>query len=266
MSSNPLLRRSINFACAIKFFSLFFLVTFVVPVNLQAANVALTWNPNSEADLAGYKIYQRTLPSTDYGLPIFSGLPSIPSAPQLTVTDLPEGSSYGFIATAYDTSGNESVPSLEAQITVATSENPSATTTEEPVTPTTTEEASTPPEEEPLSVTTAETESTTAVAEDPVTPPTPENESSPVEDQQITIADFEGPSVSTPEEQLGTLDTTEDENSSSEEELLTPNTSRGNSTQSAKEQLPRKPPCPSSSAAPPGHNKKDERTHTNCRS
>ncbi len=74
--------------------------------------------------MAGYKIYQRELPSSNYGQPIFSGLPSNPSAPSHTVTNLVDGSSYGFIITAFDIFGNESLPSTEKQISINSSNVP----------------------------------------------------------------------------------------------------------------------------------------------
>ena len=49
-----------------------FLLVLIMFSNLHAASVSLTWDANSESDLAGYKIYQRILPSTDYGFPVFS--------------------------------------------------------------------------------------------------------------------------------------------------------------------------------------------------
>ena len=88
-----------------------------------AASVSLTWDANTEQDLAGYKVYQRILPSTEYGSPVFSGWPSNPSAPQTTITNLAEGSSYGFITTAFDSAGNESSPSTEETITIGGSTN-----------------------------------------------------------------------------------------------------------------------------------------------
>ncbi len=81
--------------------------------NLHAASANLSWNANNEPDLAKYNIYQRTLPSTDYGSEIFSGMPSNPSSPQIIVNNLATSTSYGFIATAIDTLGNESAPSTE---------------------------------------------------------------------------------------------------------------------------------------------------------
>jgi hypothetical protein len=91
---------------------------------LHAANVSVSWNANTETDSAGYRIFKRTLPSTDYGLPIFSGLPSNPPAPQTTITNLAVDTSYGFIVTAFDSAGNESSPSFEESITITTSTPP----------------------------------------------------------------------------------------------------------------------------------------------
>ena len=87
----------------------------------HAASVSLNWDANNESDLAGYKIYKRILPSTDYGSPVFSGLPSNPSAPQTIITNLNPGATYGFIAIAFDSAGNQSSPSTEAQITISSS-------------------------------------------------------------------------------------------------------------------------------------------------
>jgi hypothetical protein len=91
---------------------------------LHAAKVSVSWNANTETALAGYEIYKRTLPSINYGFPIFSGLPSNSSAPQTTVTNLAVGTFYGFIVTAFDSAGNESSPSIEASITISTSPPP----------------------------------------------------------------------------------------------------------------------------------------------
>ena len=101
---------------------LLFLLSFCMIVStLHASSVSLTWNANTESDLAGYRIYLRTLPSTDYGSAVFSGLPSNPSSPQKTITNLAEGRSYGAIVTAYDNAGNESGPSNEGQFTTSSS-------------------------------------------------------------------------------------------------------------------------------------------------
>ncbi len=85
--------------------------------NLYAAEVSVTWNANRESDLAGYRVFQRLLPSNDYRSAVFSGLPSNPKAPQITISNLLADTTYGFIATAFDSSGNESQISREAIVT-----------------------------------------------------------------------------------------------------------------------------------------------------
>lgn len=70
----------------------------------------LTWDPNTEADLAGYKVYHSET-SQMYTL----GTPeaTIPVGTQTyVVTKLAKGRHY-FAVTAYDTAGNESALSME---------------------------------------------------------------------------------------------------------------------------------------------------------
>lgn len=75
----------------------------------QAATVQVTWNPNTEPDLAGYKLYHGTA-SGQYGEPVDVGNVTghvMEITPQY-------GATYYFALTAYDTSGNESGYSDEA--------------------------------------------------------------------------------------------------------------------------------------------------------
>ena len=55
--------------------------------------------------------------STAYGSPAFSGIPSNPVFPQRTIDNLLDGTTYGFIATTFDSSRNESPTSNEFIIT-----------------------------------------------------------------------------------------------------------------------------------------------------
>jgi len=64
-------------------------------------NASLSWAPNPEADLAGYKLYYGTR-SGAYGTPIILGRQT-----SYTLEGLSEATYY-FALTAYDTSGNES--------------------------------------------------------------------------------------------------------------------------------------------------------------
>ena len=104
--------------------TLAFSLIFLLPTSVFAGSATMTWASNTESDLAGYKIYKRALPSQDFGQPIFSGLTSTPSSPTTTVTGLSEGTTYGFIVTAFDTSGNESAPSIEKHFTLTTGTTP----------------------------------------------------------------------------------------------------------------------------------------------
>ncbi len=105
------------------------LITVLPASPVFSANVSVTWNKNTESDLAGYKIYKRALPSQDFGQPVFSGMPSNPSSPSTTVSGLSGGTTYGFIATAFDMSGNESGPSTEKQISIPTGTPPPPSST-----------------------------------------------------------------------------------------------------------------------------------------
>lgn len=71
-----------------------------------AGDAILSWDANTESDLAGYKVYFGTAPGT-YGSPIDAG-----NQTTYTVTGLGTGTFY-FVVTAYNTSGAESNPSNE---------------------------------------------------------------------------------------------------------------------------------------------------------
>ena len=83
----------------------------LAPRQLVAADVTLAWDPNSETDLAGYKVYYGTSPGT-YGAPISMG-----KRTTFTVNGLSPGTYY-FAVTAYNTSGLESGFSNEVSTTV----------------------------------------------------------------------------------------------------------------------------------------------------
>ncbi|WP_454065070.1 hypothetical protein [Candidatus Nitrospira salsa] len=114
--------------CKTNFLTVFtlFLVAVLssLPLHGQAASLTLTWEPNNENDLAGYRIYKRIPPSTNYGAPAFSGFPSNPVAPSQTIGGLTDETRYSFIATAIDVAGNESAPSNEVSGTTTGSTTP----------------------------------------------------------------------------------------------------------------------------------------------
>ena len=72
----------------------------------------LLWDPHSEPDLAGYKVYVGTNPGV-YGAPV-----NIGNITEFEVTNLSRGKTYYFAVTAYDTSGMESGFSNEVSKTV----------------------------------------------------------------------------------------------------------------------------------------------------
>jgi hypothetical protein len=77
------------------------------------ATVKVSWDPNSEPDLAGYKIYHGTA-SGSYGNPVDVG-----NVTEHLMQVTPQyGTTYYFALTAYDTSGNESGYSDEASVFV----------------------------------------------------------------------------------------------------------------------------------------------------
>lgn len=80
----------------------------VVPL-LLGVTATLTWNPNTESDLAGYRVYQGTI-TGQYGPPTDVGLSTTYTVtlPQLTIDQ-----TYYFAVSAYDLAGNESGKSSE---------------------------------------------------------------------------------------------------------------------------------------------------------
>jgi len=85
------------------------LATVLFSTAVLAAQVQVTWNPNTEPDLAGYRLYVGQA-SGQYGEPVNVGNVTghvMEITPQ-------HGATYYFALTAYDTSGNESEYSAEA--------------------------------------------------------------------------------------------------------------------------------------------------------
>jgi hypothetical protein len=72
-----------------------------------AGALLASWNPNSETDLAGYKIYYGTQPGNH---PVVI---DVGDTTRHQVDNLVEGQTYYFVVTAYDQAGNESAPSVE---------------------------------------------------------------------------------------------------------------------------------------------------------
>jgi fibronectin type 3 domain-containing protein len=75
----------------------------------KTANATVSWNANTESDLAGYRIYVGTR-SGSYG---FVGPFEVTKGTSFTVQNLPLGATYFFAVSAFDKSGNESAKSAE---------------------------------------------------------------------------------------------------------------------------------------------------------
>ncbi len=80
--------------------------------SLFAAQATLSWNPNSELDLAGYKVYYGNSTGS------YQWSVDVKDVNSYTISNLVEGEEYFFAATAYDFSGNESGYSNEVSYDV----------------------------------------------------------------------------------------------------------------------------------------------------
>src|SRR2546428_64872 len=85
----------------------------LAPAFLSAAQVTLAWDPNTDPDLAGYKLYYGTS-SGSYQFSVDVG-----NLTSYTLPGLLEGQIYYFAATAYNQSRNESGFSNEASKVIA---------------------------------------------------------------------------------------------------------------------------------------------------
>ncbi len=83
----------------------------IIASNAFAAQVTLAWDPNTESDLAGYKIHYGTA-SNNYSVHL-----DVHLVFSYTVLGLMAGQTYYFAASAYDISGNESGFSAEVSYT-----------------------------------------------------------------------------------------------------------------------------------------------------
>lgn len=90
----------------------------------NTGTATLSWNANTESDLAGYKIYYGTSSRTDrcppggYPGKIDIGKTDMPDKPTYTLKELENGKTYYFSISSYDTSGNESCFSDELSKTM----------------------------------------------------------------------------------------------------------------------------------------------------
>lgn len=85
----------------------------LLSVIARAETVTLAWDPNTETDLAGYRLHYGTA-SRSYTQRVDAG-----NVTQYTFPNLLAGQTYYFAATAYNTAGNESGYSAEVSHTIA---------------------------------------------------------------------------------------------------------------------------------------------------
>jgi hypothetical protein len=71
------------------------------------ATISVAWDADAEPDLAGYKLYYGTGPG------VYDHSVDVHHVTTYTLTGLTKGQSYYIVATAYDTSHNESSYSNE---------------------------------------------------------------------------------------------------------------------------------------------------------
>ncbi len=96
-----------------------FILCTIVP-SAFAADVTLAWDPNTEADLAGYRLYYGTA-SGNYPTSVDVG-----KATLYKILGLFEGQTYYFAVTAYNTAGVQSGYSNEVSYTVPTTTPPNS--------------------------------------------------------------------------------------------------------------------------------------------
>lgn len=91
----------------------------MLPGMLWAGDITLAWDPNTESNLAGYKLYYDSDTDTemyqgtganegDSPIVIYTDDLADPDAPQITLTGLSDGQYYYFALTAFDTDEMES--------------------------------------------------------------------------------------------------------------------------------------------------------------
>jgi PKD repeat protein len=103
----------INYSFLFRYIFLIFL-TFIFQFfftlnSLAVTQVSLVWDPNTETDVAGYRIFTREQSqSYDYTNPSWEGTDT-----SCTIYNLDETKTYCFVARAFDTLGNESADSAE---------------------------------------------------------------------------------------------------------------------------------------------------------
>ena len=109
---SPFRKPELSSIHALFFISLVALILFISTTNVYSAQVSLVWNPNTEPDLAGHKIYSG--PSSGN----YDSVNDVGNQTSYTIQNLVEGQTYYIAVTAYDTFNSESGYSAEVAYTV----------------------------------------------------------------------------------------------------------------------------------------------------
>ncbi len=108
------MRRVSNFCSKGKIEYLLIVLVLCLTSPAYGLDVVLTWDANTETDLAGYRVfYREDGQSYDYNNPAWEGIQTT-----CTIYSLDDGTGYYFVARAFDTWGNESGDSDEVTYTV----------------------------------------------------------------------------------------------------------------------------------------------------
>jgi len=95
--------------------SLITILALLFATSASAAEVTFEWDANTEADLAGYKLYASKV-SGEYDPAVAIDVGNVVTH---KLTDVADGK-WHWVLTAYDTGGNESVFSNEVSLTIDT--------------------------------------------------------------------------------------------------------------------------------------------------
>lgn len=107
--------------------------SFLAAVGSATGSATLTWNANSESDVASYKVYYGTSPRTGSDPKVcgtcgYTTSVNVGRVTSHTISNLTNGTTYYFSVTAVDTSNNESSFSAEATKTTAAANDTTAPT------------------------------------------------------------------------------------------------------------------------------------------
>jgi hypothetical protein len=97
-----------------RFFKISILILFIAQFAqfAYASGIKVSWDKNTESDVAGYKVYYGTA-SHNYQSYLDAG-----AFTSIEIDDLTHGKTYYISVAAYDYSGNESAPSQELHATI----------------------------------------------------------------------------------------------------------------------------------------------------